>query len=69
VANTVAVGTAHRALTLLKDERLIEVTRGRRATVATVPAQSRCEWRATTSAENGLVDGCQKGLDAATLPC
>jgi integrase len=34
VANTVAVGTAHRALTLLKAEGLIEVTRGRRATVA-----------------------------------
>jgi len=35
VANTVAVGTAHRALTLLKVEGLIEVTRGRRATVST----------------------------------
>lgn len=33
VAHTVAVGTAHRAMALLKDERLIEVTRGRRATV------------------------------------
>jgi integrase len=33
-AHTVAVGTAHRALTLLKDEGLIEVARGRRATVA-----------------------------------
>jgi integrase len=36
VADTVAVGTAHRALTLLKDEGLIEVTRGHLATVATV---------------------------------
>ena len=34
VTHTVAVGTAHRAIALLKDERLIEVTRGRRATVA-----------------------------------
>jgi integrase len=34
VAHTVAVGTAHRAMALLRDERLIEVTRGRRATVA-----------------------------------
>jgi DNA-binding GntR family transcriptional regulator len=34
VAHTVGVGTAHRALALLKDESLIEVTRGRRATVA-----------------------------------
>jgi integrase len=34
VANNVAVGTAHRALTLLKNEGLITVTRGRRAIVA-----------------------------------
>jgi Bacterial regulatory proteins, gntR family len=34
VANTVAVGTAHRALTLLRNEGLVEVTRGRRAVVA-----------------------------------
>jgi len=34
VANTVAVGTAHRAMALLKDEGLIDVTRGRRAIVA-----------------------------------
>ncbi len=34
VANTVAIGTAHRALSQLKAEGLIEVTRGRRATVA-----------------------------------
>ena len=34
VANTVAVGTAHRALTVLKDEGLVDVARGRRATVA-----------------------------------
>lgn len=33
VANKVAVGTAHRALTLLKNEGLIEVARGRRPTV------------------------------------
>lgn len=33
-AHTVAVGTAHRAMALLKDEGLIEVTRGRRATVS-----------------------------------
>ncbi len=37
-AHTVAVGTAHRAMTLLKDEGLIEVTRGRRATVAANPS-------------------------------
>lgn len=35
VANTVAVGTAHRAMTLLKTEGLIEVARGRRAIVST----------------------------------
>lgn len=35
VANSVAVGTAHRALSLLKAEGLIEVTRGRRAVVST----------------------------------
>jgi integrase len=40
VANTVAVGTAHRALTLLKEEGLVEVTRGRRATVAAYPSSS-----------------------------
>jgi integrase len=34
VTNHVAVGTAHRALTLLKNEGLITVTRGRRAVVA-----------------------------------
>lgn len=34
VANSVAVGTAHRALTLLREEGLISVARGRRATVA-----------------------------------
>ncbi len=34
VAHTVAVGTAHRAMALLKDVGLIEVTRGHRATVA-----------------------------------
>ncbi len=34
VANTVAVGTAHRALNLLREERLVEVSRGRRAVVA-----------------------------------
>ncbi len=33
VANTVAVGTAHRAMALLKDEDLIEVARSRRAVV------------------------------------
>ncbi|MGH3711125.1 MAG: GntR family transcriptional regulator [Pseudonocardiaceae bacterium] len=37
-AHTVAVGTAHRAMTLLKDEGFIEVTRGRRATVAANPS-------------------------------
>ncbi|MGH3754878.1 MAG: tyrosine-type recombinase/integrase [Pseudonocardiaceae bacterium] len=36
-AHTVAVGTAHRALALLRDEHLIEVTRGRRAIVAAAP--------------------------------
>ena len=34
VANTVAVGTAHRAMATLKADGLIEVTRGRRAVVA-----------------------------------
>lgn len=34
VANTVAVGTAHRALALLKAEGLVTVARGRRAVVA-----------------------------------
>jgi len=34
VANTVAVGTAHRAMAVLKNEGLIEVARGRRATVS-----------------------------------
>lgn len=34
VANTVAVGTAHRALAALKAEGLVLVTRGRRAVVA-----------------------------------
>jgi integrase len=34
VANTVAVGTAHRALTVLKAEGLIEVARGKRAVVS-----------------------------------
>jgi integrase len=34
MAHMVAVGTAHRAMALLKAEHLIEVTRGRRATVA-----------------------------------
>jgi len=38
VTNNVAVGTAHRALTVLRDEGLIDVTRGRRAIVATGPA-------------------------------
>jgi integrase len=36
-AHTVAVGTAHRAIALLKNEGLIDVTRGRRATVAANP--------------------------------
>jgi hypothetical protein len=35
VAHTVAVGMAHRAMALLKDEGLIEVTRRRRAAVST----------------------------------
>jgi integrase len=34
VANNIAVGTAHRALTLLKREGLIDVARGRRAVVS-----------------------------------
>ena len=34
VANTVAVGTAHRAMARLSEEGLIDVTRGRRAVVA-----------------------------------
>ncbi|MDQ4037110.1 MAG: GntR family transcriptional regulator, partial [Actinomycetota bacterium] len=34
VAHTVSVGTAHRAIALLKDEGFIAVTRGRRATVS-----------------------------------
>jgi len=33
VANTVAVGTAHRAMALLRAEGLIDVARGRRAVV------------------------------------
>lgn len=33
-AHAVAVGTAHRALALLKDEGLVDVARGRRAVVA-----------------------------------
>lgn len=37
VANTVAVGTAHRALTILKAEGLIAVARGRRAVVSNAP--------------------------------
>lgn len=32
-AHTVSVGTAHRAIALLKDEGLIDVARGRRAVV------------------------------------
>jgi DNA-binding GntR family transcriptional regulator len=36
--NTVAVGTAHRALTLLREEGLVLVARGRRAVVAPVGA-------------------------------
>jgi DNA-binding GntR family transcriptional regulator len=36
-AHMVAVGTAHRAMALLKDQGLIEATRGRRATVAADP--------------------------------
>ena len=38
VANTVAVGTAHRALALLRDEGLVLVVRGRRAVVAPASA-------------------------------
>ena len=34
VADTVAVGTAHRAMALLNDEGLIDVARGRLATVS-----------------------------------
>ncbi len=41
VANTVAVSTAHRAMSMLKSEGLIEVTRGRRAVVKTVTSSSR----------------------------
>jgi hypothetical protein len=48
VANTVAVGTAHRASTLLKDEGLIAVTRGRRATVAAYPSPSTKPVASTT---------------------
>jgi integrase len=43
VANNVAVGTAHRALALLKTEGLVEVARGRRATVAGSPAPDEPE--------------------------
>ena len=39
-AHTVSVGTAHRAIALLKDEGLIEVARGRRATVSTITASA-----------------------------
>lgn len=38
VANTVAVGTAHRAFTVLKSEGLIVVARGKRAVVAALQA-------------------------------
>jgi len=38
VTNTVAVGTAHRAMVLLREEGLIEVARGRRAVVTPAPA-------------------------------
>ena len=40
VANTVAVGTAHRAFTLLRDEGLVEVTRGKRAVVASASIEA-----------------------------
>jgi integrase len=40
VANNVAVGTAHRALTLLRNENLVEVARGRRAIVDSPSATS-----------------------------
>jgi len=44
VANTLAVGTAHRAVALLKDEGLIDVTRGRRAIVtACAPPEASYE--------------------------
>ncbi len=36
-AHTVSVGTAHRAMVLLKDQGLIDVARGRRAVVAEAP--------------------------------
>ena len=37
VANSCAIGTAHRALALLREEGLVEVSRGRRATVTGPP--------------------------------
>lgn len=43
VANTVAIGTAHRAMALLKDEGLIDVTRGRRATVCSGEEVLECQ--------------------------
>jgi DNA-binding GntR family transcriptional regulator len=42
VANTVAVGTAHRALPLLMSEGLVTIARGRRAIVS-APSTSRIQ--------------------------
>ena len=49
VANTVAVGTAHRALALLRAEGLVEVARGRRATVVLRASQVEVLHNGTTS--------------------
>ncbi|MER5228202.1 GntR family transcriptional regulator [Streptomyces flaveus] len=53
-AHGVSVGTAHRAFTQLKKDRLIEVSRGRRAVVREVHESAsnaeRCQGMASTSA-------------------
>jgi hypothetical protein len=45
MAHTVAVGTAHRAMALLKTELLIEVARGHRAIVAEISQLARLKAR------------------------
>lgn len=66
-AYSVAAGTAHRAVTVLAEERLIDVARGRRATVEWCPAAATSDWTDSLSSGVMLAVATVRGLGVVRI--